>query len=307
MTAAPGRRPGARAAAMAAMFGCWLGASPVGAQQDPPPPPTAAQPDLPPNNDVNDGTENTDVGLLQIELGSQFTRVDEDSRAAGVPFTARYGVVEWLELSLGGDLLVEQSDSGGGAHGFGDLQVGGRIRLFGARGGLPTLSVLPLLIVPTANAAAELGTGRVGAAIAVLTGRDFSHASHVDVSYGMAAIGEGGGNRRITQHAASVSGSIGVTQAWSPALTFAWVSRQDADTGEAFLLSADSVVTLSRRVALDLSVQFGLNADAPRLGIGGGVSFVIGELDVDQGVHARRHRLRFRPRHPGTARPPTHH
>ena len=55
-----------------------------------------------------------------------------------------------------------------------------------------------------------------------------------------------------------------------------------------------------------VSVQFGLNSEAPRLGLGGGLSFVLGELDPDEGVHARRHRLRFWPRHGRTPRPPRH-
>ena len=82
---------------------------------------------------------------------------------------------------------------------------------------------------------------------------------------------------------AAVSGSVGATPQWTPALTIAWVSRQDADTGEAWLLSADSVFTASRRMAFDLSVQFGLNSEAPRLGVGGGLSFVLGELDPRKG------------------------
>jgi hypothetical protein len=48
-------------------------------------------------------------------------------------------------------------------------------------------------------------------------------------------------------------------------------------------------------VAFELNVQFGLNPEAPRVSVGGGVSFVLGELNLDEGVHARRHRLRFWP------------
>ncbi len=309
MRAAPGRRPGARAAAIAAMFACCLWGSPVRAQENTPSTPIdlrAAQQDLPANNDVNDGTENTDVGLLQIEIGSQWTDVDADSRSAGLPFTARYGVYDWLELSVSADLLARQSEPTGNVRGFGDTQVGGRVRLFGKAGGLPPLSVIPQLNLPTADNATGLGTGHVDPSLALLTGRDFPHFSHMDVSCAAAAVGEGEGQGRFAQYAAAVSGSVGATPQWTPALTIAWVSRQDADTGEAWLLSADSVFTASRRMAFDLSVQFGLNSEAPRLGVGGGLSFVLGELDPEEGVHARRHRLRFWPRHGRTPRPPRH-
>ena len=310
MRAAPGRWPGARAAAIAAMFACCLRARPVSAQENAPSPPIdsrAAQQDLPANNDVYDGTENTDVGLLQIEIGSQWTDVDADSRSAGLPFTARFGASAWLELSVSADLLARQSEPTGNVHGLGDTQVGGRVRLFGKAGGLPPLSVIPQLNLPTADAATGLGTGHVDPSLALLSGRDFPHGSHVDVSCAAGAVGEGEGQGRFAQYAAALSGSLGVTPVWTPALTIAWVSRQDADTGEAWLLSADSVFTASRRMAFDLSVQFGLTSEAPRLGVGGGLSFVLGGLDPEEGVHARRHRLRFWARHRRTPRPPSHH
>ena len=117
--------------------------------------------ELPANNDVNDGTDNTDVGLLQIELGMQWTRVDGGTRAAALPVAARYGAFEWLELTVGTDLVSGQVASGVGEHGIGDLQVGGRLRLFAARGGLPPLSVIPQVSLPTADGASGLGTSHV--------------------------------------------------------------------------------------------------------------------------------------------------
>ena len=281
--------------AVAVACACVLGSVSIAAQQDQPSPASSpVEQGLPPNNDVNDGTAITDVGLVQIEIGSQWTHVDADSRSAGLPFTARYGAYEWLELTFGVDLLAQQS-AAAEARGIGDIQVGGRLRGFGRPGGLPPLSVIPQLDLPTGNAASGLGTGHVDPSLALLTGRDFPHGSHVDVGYGAAAVGEGEGLGRFAQHAASVSASLGLTAAWTPALTLVWVSRQDADTGEAWILSADSVVTASRRLALDLSAQFGLNTEAPRFGVGGGMSFVFGELGTDEEVHARRHRLRFWP------------
>ena len=47
------------------------------------------------------------------------------------------------------------------AHGMGDLQVGGRLRLFGKAGGLPPVSVVTQMNLPTADPASGLGTGRV--------------------------------------------------------------------------------------------------------------------------------------------------
>ncbi len=252
---------------------------------------------LPANNDVNDATDNTDVGLLQVEIGGQFTYTASGTQSVGSPFTARYGVFEWLEVSFGADGYLEQTDQGAQAVGFGNLQAGARLRLFGGAGGLPVISLIPQLVIPTASPAAGLGTGDVDFTLGILTGKDLPHSSHVDVAYGVGAIGEGAGLGRFNQQTATVSGSLGVTPAWTPGATLAWVSKQDVDTGAAWTLAGESVLTASRRVAFDVSVQMGLNRSAPDLELAGGVSFVVGELDLDQGVHARRHHLRFRPRH----------
>lgn len=251
---------------------------------------------LPANDDVADGTDTTDVGLLQIEFGGIVSRADAASRAAATPMTLRYGAFEWLELSVGTDGYLAQHTSGSvWTGGLGNTQIGARVRLFAAPGGLPILSLLPAVTLPTASAARGLGSGDSDATLAALTGRDLPHASHLDVTYGLGAIGAGDGTH-FTQHQASVSGSVGVTPAWTPGLTLAWASRQDPSTGRALTVSAESVVTLSRRLAFDVSATFGLNREAPDVEVAAGVSVVVGELDLDDGVHARRHRLRLRPK-----------
>jgi hypothetical protein len=254
----------------------------------------AAPESLPANDDVADGTDTTDVGLLQVELGGLLTRADASTRAAGTPLLLRYGAFEWLELSAGTDgWLLQHTADGGTLGGLGNTLLGARVRLFAGRGGLPIVSLLPLVVLPTASAAKGLGSGDTDTTFALLTGRDLPRASHVDTSYGLGAIGDGEGGH-FAQHTAMVSGSLGVTRAWTPARTRTWVSRQDPATGAAVVAAAESVVTLSRRLAFDTSVTVGLNRNAPAVEIAAGLSIVVGELDLDDGVHARRHRLRLR-------------
>ena len=132
--------------------------------------------------------------------------------------------------------------------------------------------------------------------LAALTGRDFADRSHVDVSYGAGRIGEGDGLGRFTQQAAFVSGSMGVTPRVTPSLTLSWLSRQDALTGRALMLTGDTTVTVSRRIALDVSAEFGLTPQSPAFTFTTGTAFVLGTMDSDDGVHARRHSLRLRTR-----------
>lgn len=269
----------------------------IAAAQPPAPAAPEPPPALPAGNDVTDRTDNTDTGLLQVELGGVFTRTTRAIRAAGTPFTLRYGAFDWLEVSAGTDgYLQQRTPETGAASGLGNTLLGARVRLFPRPGGLPILSLLPQVVLPTASTDDGLGTGDLDATLAVVTGRDLPRGSHVDVSYGLGSIGGGDAGARFVQHAAFVSGTFGVTRAWTPGLTLAWLSRQDPVTGGALTAAADSVLTVSRRVALDLSVLVGLNRHAPDVEVAAGVSVVVGELDLDDGVHARRHRLRLRPR-----------
>lgn len=252
---------------------------------------------LPANNDVTDGTDNTDVGLLQVEVGSVFTRSDATAHSETLPLTFRYGAFTWLELSAGTDGYVWQRASDQGpSDGVGNVLLAARVRLFGHAGGLPVLALVPQLTLPTASPLKGLGTGSPDFLVAAIMGRDYPVRSHVDVSYGAGALGQADGLPHLAQQIAFVSGSLGVTPAWTPGLTLTWISRQDAVTGGALLLSGDTVVTLSRRLALDVSAQFGLTRQSPSFELASGLSFVLGTLDADDGVHARRHKLRFRSR-----------
>lgn len=292
----------------------WLATARHAWAQDSATPAVAAQgaETLPANDDVADGTDTTDIGLLQVELGGVFTRPAAGQRGGGTPLMLRYGAFEWLEVSAGTDgFLAQQAVDTGAISGLGNTLLGARLRLFAARGGMPIVSVLPALTLPTASAAKGLGSGDTDATLALLSGRDLPMQSHVDVSYGVGAIGTGDGSH-FTQHTTFVSGSLGITRAWTPGLTLTWISRQDTATGRALTASADSVLTLSRRLALDASATFGLTRQAPAFEIAAGLSVVLGELDLDDGVHARRHRLRWRakkrPKHrpttPDTPAPP---
>ena len=88
----------AATSALAIMLGM---AGPVWAQEMPAQetrPQETIEPDRP---DVTNGTHVVDIGLMQIEIGGLFTHAGADQRAWGSPFTARVGLLEWLEARIG--------------------------------------------------------------------------------------------------------------------------------------------------------------------------------------------------------------
>ena len=149
-----------------------------------------SRPSDPDRPDVTNGTHIVDTGLLQIEFGGLFTSPGAAQSAFATPFTARLGVFEWLEARIGADGLVTQSNGGARASGYGNTQLGAKLRLWADPGGVPVLSVLPTVNLPTADSGRGLGSGKADFSLVLLTGTDLGRHTHADVNYGIAAIGE---------------------------------------------------------------------------------------------------------------------
>ena len=112
------------------------------------------EPDRP---DVTNGTHIVDVGLLQMEFGGLFSR-SGSSRNLGTPLTFRLGLTDWLEMRVGGDGFLSFSDPQGRQTGIGNIQVGAKLRLWADPGGIPVLSILPTINLPTASEDKGLGS-----------------------------------------------------------------------------------------------------------------------------------------------------
>jgi hypothetical protein len=248
----------------------------------------AQQPLEPDRPDVTNGTHIVDVGLMQIEFGGLFSRSGGDHRNAGTPVTARVGLTEWLELRIGGDGYVVSSDQQERAAGIGNVQIGAKLRLWADEGGLPVLSILPAINLPTASEQKGLGTGQSDITIALLTGTDFLTRGHVDLNYGAGLIGAGSGLSRFTQHLLSVSASAEVPGPVTPYVESFWLSRQEPGGGPVVAVDTGAIYVINPRFAIDAGIQGGLSAAAPSLAIFGGLSVVVGNVLGEHGVHARQ-------------------
>jgi len=248
----------------------------------------AVEPDRP---DVTNGTHIVEIGLLQLEIGGLYTHAAAGDHAAGTPVTARVGLAEWIEARIGTDgFLAQRSESATGT-GVGNMQLGAKLRLWADPGGLPVLSILPTVNVPTASADKGLGSGSADFTVAVLTGRDFGRHAHVDVNYGIGAIGVGQGQPHFVQHLVSVSASAAVTDNWNPYVEAYWFSREDVDGAAAVAMDAGAIYELGGRYALDGGVQFGVTGNAPAFAAFGGVTIIVGDILGGHGVHARQRQL----------------
>jgi hypothetical protein len=243
------------------------------------------EPDRP---DVTNGTHIVDVGLLQLEVGGIWTEARTASHSLGTPLTARVGLTDWIELRLSGDGFLAVSDPAGYQSGFGNVQLGAKLRLWADPGGVPVLSILPAVNLPVASESKGLGSGQSDFTIAVLTGADlFAHA-HADVNYGIGRIGAGTGLPRFTQHLVSGSASAEVPGPVTPYVEGFWFSRQAPDGRAVVAVDGGAIYVINPRLAIDGGVQVGLTAAAQPLAAFAGLSVVVGDVLGDHGVHARQ-------------------
>jgi hypothetical protein len=259
--------------------------------QEPAPTLAPIEPDRP---DVTNGTHIVEEGLLQIEIGAQRSRTGSTQRSVGTPLTVRVGIFEWLEARAGTDGFVQQSDESSSAAGFGNVQLGVKLRLFADPGGVPVLSILPTVNLPVANASKGLGSGDTDVTLTLLTGTDFWRTSHVDFNYGIGAIGAGQGRPHFIQHLVSVSVSHSVTEQLSPYIEGFWYSQQDPDGGRVVSIDVGVIHALTARLALDGGVSVGLTDAAPDFSAFAGVSLIVGDVLGDHGVLARQRKAALR-------------
>ena len=289
-------RSGRRAAAFLAVL--LIASTPAAAQ--PPlgptvgiiPPAVIPQPPLEPDRpDVTNGTHIVDVGLLQIEVGGLVSQAAGERRNIGTPVTARVGLTDWLEARIGGDGWLVSTDPQSRESGFGNLQLGVKLRLWADPGGIPVLSILPTINLPTANDQKGLGSGQADVTVALLTGTDVWTRGHVDLNYSIGLIGAGTGLSRFVQHLVSASVSAEIPGPVTPYAEAFWLSRQEAQGGPVVAVDAGAIYVLSPRWALDGGLQGGLSRAAPVFAAFGGLSVVVGNVLGEHGVHARQRQV----------------
>jgi hypothetical protein len=273
------KRPACAVVALVVVLGCSYAA----AQE--------IEPDRP---DVTNGTHIVEIGLLQIEVGGLYTHAGTGQHAVGSPFTARVGLTDWIEARAGTDGLLTQTDGVTRATGIGNVQLGAKLRLWADPGGVPVLSILPTVNLPSASAEKGLGSGSPDYTLALLTGTDIGRHGHVDVNYGIGEIGSGGGQAHFVQHLLSVSASAAVSDNWNPYVEAFWFSRQDAGGSPVTSMDAGAIYQLGTRYALDGGVQLGVSANAPRMSAFGGVSVIVGDVLGSHGAEARARQIQRR-------------
>ena len=222
--------------------------------------------------------QTTQVGVAELEIGVQRTTARDGGVALSSPFLLKLGLWPRLELRLGGNGVLRQTDEAATtATGLGDLTVGAQCRYLHGPFGIDQ-SVQLTWKAPTASATKGLGSGEPDGTLMLILSRDVGRF-HGDVNVLETWIGrsraEGGGVEH--QPAATVSLSRTLGARWSL-------------TGEVYSLGATSrslaivsnlwalAYKVSPRLVLDAGADAGLSHGAPRLSLFSGLTVGLARL-----------------------------
>ncbi len=273
-------------AALAAVIG-WT--NPAGAQESqptaPPPPPPQSTPAETPltisadRPGFGDGTGIVPIGHFQLELGYQFTfsdRNDVESQTHDGPLTlARVGIIDdRLELRVGTvGYEYSRTDSGSGFEtesGFNDVRVGAKVKLWDQDKYLPCVALV---------ASTTLGLGSKN-----ISDREVEPSLELAWSLAIAGGFSVGGSAsviyastdgdRFVQGAGSVLVGYSISDRIGAFAEYFLISPNTKGSGTVHYVDFGATYLLTDQIQLDATVGFGLNDEADKFFVGGGVSFL---------------------------------
>lgn len=207
-------------------------------------------------------------GVLQLELGydSNFHARDVHAEHA-LPVTFRYSAAKRLLLQLDFDAVGSLTDerTRERATGFGDTRVGFQVVALEDAPGHPALAFAYYVKLPTADEERGLGTGRFDHKVVGLVSKKFGETDlDFNVAYLLVGREDAPGWERGGQAAVSLSHDF--KNKFGLEAELSGQSRDDGQPRGLFALGAVHY-NASRRLVFDAGARFGLNSEAPRVGL----------------------------------------
>ena len=210
----------------------------------------------------------TQVGVAELEIGGQRSAGHDDERLSFTPFLLKVGLRKDLELRVGGNGFLRQTQPPAPAtSGLGDTTLGAQW-CYLRNGPLGVDEAVQLTLkAPTASAPKGLGSGEPDETLMLLLSRDLG-AFHADANLLATRLGrpvaEGGG--AAFQPAATLSVSRTLAEQWSLTGEVYWIGA----TSENPLVVSNLWAVgfkVSPRLVLDAGLDVGLSHGAQKLSL----------------------------------------
>lgn len=217
-------------------------------------------------------------GVFQLEYGYDGNfRADEFRAQQTAPLALRFAASSRLLLEFDLDTLISETDeSRMRSTGIGDARLGFQIVALEEAESRPALAFAYYIKLPTASEEEELGTGRVDHRVVALISKRIGR-TEIDFNAAYLNVGREDSDRRASGGQAAISFARELNDSFKLIGELSGQSEDDVQPRGIFALGAFSY-EVSRRLIFDAGLRFGLNPEAPRVGVFAGVTVGIADL-----------------------------
>jgi hypothetical protein len=210
----------------------------------------------------------TQVGVAELEIGLQRSAARDEGRLSFTPFLLKIGLLKDLELRVGGNGLLRQTQAATPtASGVGDTTLGVQW-CYLRNGPLGVDEAVQLTLkLPTASAAKRLGSGEPDKTLMLLLSRDLG-PFHADANLLSTWLGRPAdeGRGTVFQPAATLSVSRTLDAQWSLTAEVYWIGATSENPLVVSNLWAIGY-KLSPRLVLDAGLDVGISHGAQKLSL----------------------------------------
>jgi hypothetical protein len=222
------------------------------------------------------------TGVLQVEIGYDANFRAEEFRAEHtLPLTLRYAAASRLLFELNLDAVKSQTDeTGERMTGVGDTRLGLQIVALKNTNKHPAMAFAYYVKLPSASQRKGLGTGRFDHKILYLMSTKFGEVD-MDFNAGYLIVGREDAPGWVTGGQGAISFSGSFKNGFGLIGELFGQSKDDVQPRGIYALGG-MTYKANRRLIFDAGMRFGLNSDAPRIGVFTGVTFGAADLLKDK-------------------------
>jgi hypothetical protein len=217
-------------------------------------------------------------GVLQVEFGYDANlRAGEFCDQQAAPLTIRFAASSRLLLALDFETVKSEADQEGRREtGVGDTRVGAQWVALKDNKNHPALAFAYYLKLPSASREKGLGTGRIDHKVVLLLSKGFGKAE-LEINAAYLNVGREDSDRRASGGQGAISFSYEFENNLGIEGELSGQSLDDVQPRGIFALGA-LTYKVGKRIRFDTGVRFGLNPEAPRVGVFAGVTIGVANI-----------------------------
>jgi hypothetical protein len=217
-------------------------------------------------------------GVLQIEYGYDANfRGGEFRTQQTLPLALRFAATSRLLIEFDLDTVKSETDENGSREtGVGDARLGFQVVALKDTKSHPALAFAYYVKLPSGSEEKGLSTGRIDHKIMLLLSRKFGDTD-MDINLAFLNVGREDSLRRASGGQGAISFAYEFKNNFGLEGELSGQSVDDVQPRGLFALGA-LTYKVNKRLQLDGGMRFGLNPDAPRVGVFGGVVVGVANL-----------------------------